>query len=193
MKRFALITSAMLAGVIILAFTACTPSIDLGLKSEPEIINIEAGGAEPIVEYNKEEVEDNVVILSSKGEVEVAPKEDNGIADAENIEEKDAIAAMVGTWKLEKEQDDNSFKAVGTMTVSADGTYKYVADDKDDVDKIHEGKITKGVEEYDGFNLQFISFTDNNGDLWAGCYIPATDPDVYYIGNGGVSRFTRVK
>lgn len=195
MKRFVLITSAMLAGVIILAFTACEPNFDLGLKSEPEIINIEAGGADPVVEYNREVVEDKVEVLIEEDN----PEDDLEIADADSIDEKDAIAAMVGTWRLEREQDGGSFKAQGTLVVSADGSYKYVADEEDaaddsyDADKLHEGKITKGVEEYADFDLQYIAFTDNNGEFWASCYIPVKDPDVYYIGNGGVLRFVRVK
>lgn len=179
MKRIGLIATGLAAGIIILAFTGCEP-LDIMSKYNPEIKEEEASN--PIVEYERDET------LAEKVVVEVYD-EGETVVEEIMVDEKEAVAAMVGVWVLENEED-NRFVSIGKMTVSDDGTYKYV--DDAGVDS-HEGKISLEVEEYIDFDVQYISFTDDNGEHWVSCYIPAEDPDVYYIGNGGVSRFTRVK
>ena len=183
MKRIGLIVTGVLAGIIILAFTGCEP-LDFMDKYNPEV---KEEASNPIVEYERDEVLAKEVVVEVYDDGELVGT--TGIEKDTEIDEKDAIAAMVGIWLLETEEDDG-FVGMGILTVNEDGTYKYEDDAKAD---FHKGKISVEVEEFADFDLQNITFTDDSGEFWVSCYIPAEDPDVYYIGNGGVSRFTRVK
>lgn len=99
------------------------------------------------------------------------------------------FSKITGDW-LYQVQDDSDFSIynnIGTVQISTDGSYTYTPNDGSAGRK---GKIKIDYEQYsNGDEVPFYAFYDT--DFWIGCYCDQNEEDVYYIGNGGMSRLVR--
>ena len=108
-------------------------------------------------------------------------------ASDENV----TLNAIVGQWIYEEQDASFTDEYVGTpkgfVIVSEDGTYSY-----NDGASTTTGIVKIDYEEYsNGDKVPYYSFCSDSGEFWIGCYINQNEPDVFYIGNGGMSRLVR--
>ena len=114
-------------------------------------------------------------------------------ASSEKQEENITFDAIAGQWIYEVQDAGFTDQYVGTpkgsVTISKDGTYSY-----SDGASTTTGTIKIDHEEYsNGDKAPFYSFCSDNGEFWIGCYVNQEDPDIFYIGNGGMCRLVRDK
>ena len=108
-------------------------------------------------------------------------------ASDENV----TLDAIVGQWIYEEQDAGFTDQYVGTpkgcVIVSKDGTYSY-----NNGASTTTGTVKIAYDEYsNGDKVPYYSFCNDNGEFWIGCYINQNEPDVFYIGNGGMSRLVR--
>lgn len=101
---------------------------------------------------------------------------------------------LTGEWEYQEiDRSTGEYTTVGRMNVESGGTYTYYPGDDNNGES---GSITLQNEEYpDGTEKLFFAFCDdgNIDNVWKSCLCEQYDPDIFYAGNGGESRFVRTQ
>ena len=99
---------------------------------------------------------------------------------------------IAGEWEYqERERSSSEYKTVGKMTIDTNGEFSYCSNSGSDQ---KSGTISVRSENYaDGKEKFYYAFYDNDDkdNIWKSCFCEQADPDIYYAGNGGDSRFVR--
>lgn len=98
-----------------------------------------------------------------------------------------------GIWDYQErdieDTEGESFYSVGTFTIDRKGNFTYESYNGETI----EGTITIDYDYYDEDTeaVPYYSFVSNDKSFSISCYCSQNDPDIYYEGNGGMSRLVR--
>lgn len=101
------------------------------------------------------------------------------------------FSPIAGYWAYQQLDPDDleTFETTAYVYVKEDGTYTIIWND-DPSNTV--GIIKQEYEEYaDGSRIPLYSFFAGGNNYWLSCFADNEDPDVFYIGNGGMERFYR--
>ena len=163
-----------------------------------------------IVKTGVEEIEDTkldtVLLYDNAGELKLAGYYNAADPDRINvgnggevslirgeISDDTADNPLAGEWIYEVSDDgihtvDQSKQYNGRIIIRVDGEFYYTAPDGTETD----GTVETGTEEIGGTVLDTVSFY-SEGEYMFGGYLRADDPNIIYIGNGGMARLVRIK
>ena len=104
------------------------------------------------------------------------------------------LAPICGDWIYEQVDSSNltDFESLAYVHVSEDGTFNVIWFDEEEGE--NTGNITSGVDTFeDGDELPFYKFMIAGNNLWIAGYCDQEDPDIFWIGNGGMERLVRLE
>lgn len=101
------------------------------------------------------------------------------------------ISNISGKWDFQQIYDYEQFTSCGYFEIQENGRFVFF-DDEGNISE--EGYLKVEYDEMpDGTKLPFFAFyvDENDEESWDMCYCDHDDPNVYYFGNGGMSRIIR--
>ena len=93
-------------------------------------------------------------------------------------------------YQVTDPDDPSAFIAAGYVYVDNIGNYSYTDNDSNET---VSGTVVVNYEQYEnGEMVPYLAFYEGGNNFWIGCYYDESDPDTFYIGNGGMERLVRL-